>query len=90
MVCPLPSPIYGYTSLANAVHSHRDLCRQSLWHLQLSATTLTPREISAFCGRWNNQLGPACSLPLTMTANERLCENTMPLVRTELLTSNTH
>ena len=29
--------------------------------------TLTSREISAFCGRWNNELGPARWLPLTMT-----------------------
>ena len=76
--------------LANAVHRHRDVCRQSLWRLQLSAMTLTSREISAFCGRWNNQLGSARSLPLTMTANGRSCENTMPLAETELLTSSTH
>ena len=53
-------------------------------------TTLTSRGISAFCGRWDNQLGPARSLPLTMTANERSCGNTMPLAGTELLTSSMH
>ena len=31
--------------LDNAVHRHRDVCRQSLWRLQLSAMSLTSREI---------------------------------------------
>ena len=76
--------------LANAVRSRCNTCRQSLWRLQLSATTSTSREISAFCGRWNNQLGPARSLPLTMTTNERSCKVVMPLTGTEQLAHSTH
>ena len=77
----------GLGLFANAVHSQCDTCRQPEWHLQLSATTLTSRETSAFCGRWNDRLGPAHSLSLTMAANERSCKHVMPLVGTELQTS---
>ena len=80
----------GIRLLANAVRSCCNTCHQSSWRLQLSATTLTSREISAFCGRWNDWLGPARSLSLTMIANQRSCKSVTQLAGTELQTPCMH
>ena len=70
--------------------SRCNTCRQSSWRLQLSATTSTSREISAFCGRWNGRLGPARSMSLAISANERSCESGILLAGTELQTPSMH